>query len=180
MKHLSVLQQNQRRAGGRQMAPAHGPAQMREAHAQSRGRAGDSKPGRGDYASTPGSPGARASKYLCSAPAGAAGVSGTGATEFKTIGTLPATEAGWSDITDHYVKAFGVPPVGQRVFIRTRQLLNGWEDYFKETCADVPPQRSEPVKEVNQLDAGYTGVTPERLPGCKQVAGMLQACWKLV
>jgi hypothetical protein len=58
---------------------------------------------------------------------------------FKTIGTLPAAEGGWSDITDLYVKAFGVPPVGQRVFIRTRQLINGWQDEFKETWADVPP-----------------------------------------
>jgi hypothetical protein len=29
--------------------------------------------------------------------------------------------------------------MGQRVFIRTWQLINGWEDDFKETCADMPP-----------------------------------------
>ena len=58
---------------------------------------------------------------------------------FAIIGELPAAAVGWSDITDLYVKAFGVPPVGRRVFIRTRQLLNGWEDKFKETWADVPP-----------------------------------------
>jgi hypothetical protein len=58
---------------------------------------------------------------------------------FAIIGELPAAKGGWSDITDLYVKAFGVPPVGRRVFIRTRQLLNGWQDDFKETCADVPP-----------------------------------------
>jgi hypothetical protein len=52
---------------------------------------------------------------------------------------LPAAEGGWSDITDLYRKAFGVPRVGQRVFIRTRQILNGWQDEFKETWADVPP-----------------------------------------
>jgi len=62
---------------------------------------------------------------------------------FAVIGALPAAEGGWSDITDLYVKAFGVPPVGQRVFIRTRQLLNGWEDGFKQTCADVPPPEKQ-------------------------------------
>ena len=59
--------------------------------------------------------------------------------KFSIIGELPEPARGWSEITDLCVKAFGVPPVGQRVFIRTRQLLNGWEDSFKETCADVPP-----------------------------------------
>jgi len=63
--------------------------------------------------------------------------------KFAIIGELPAATRGWSDITDLYVKAFGVPPVGQRVFIRTRQLLNGWEDDFKETCADVPPPEQQ-------------------------------------
>jgi hypothetical protein len=59
--------------------------------------------------------------------------------KFAIICELPAAVRGWSYITDDYVKAFGVPPVGSRVFIRTRQLLNGWQDGFKETCADVPP-----------------------------------------
>jgi hypothetical protein len=59
--------------------------------------------------------------------------------KFATIGELPPAKRGWADITALYVKAFGVPPVGHRVFIRTRQLINGWEDDFKETFADVPP-----------------------------------------
>jgi hypothetical protein len=58
---------------------------------------------------------------------------------FAIICELPKAVRGWCDITDDYVKAFGVPPVGSRVFIRTRQLANGWQDKFKETCADVPP-----------------------------------------
>ena len=62
---------------------------------------------------------------------------------FTVIGPLPAAEGGWSDITDLYVKVFGVPRVGQRVFIRTRQLLNGWQDEFKETHADVPPPEKQ-------------------------------------
>ena len=57
---------------------------------------------------------------------------------YSTIGLLPAPVRGWCDITELYVKRFGVPPVGTRVFIRTRQLINGWEDDFKNTDAVVP------------------------------------------
>ena len=63
--------------------------------------------------------------------------------KFAIIGALPAAKHGWSDITALYVNKFGVPQVGQRVFIRTRQLINGWEDDFKETCADVPPPEKQ-------------------------------------
>jgi hypothetical protein len=59
--------------------------------------------------------------------------------KYAILGLLPKAERGWSDITELYVKKFGKPPVGWRVFIRTRQMVNGWEDDFKETCADVPP-----------------------------------------
>jgi hypothetical protein len=57
---------------------------------------------------------------------------------YSTIGLLPAAVRGWSDITELYVKRFGVPPAGSRVFIRTRQLINGWQDDFKDTNAVVP------------------------------------------
>jgi len=57
---------------------------------------------------------------------------------YSILGLLPAPVRGWSDITALYVKKFGVPPVGSRVFIRTRQLINGWEDEFKNTDAVVP------------------------------------------
>ena len=57
---------------------------------------------------------------------------------YSTIGLLPASVRGWCYITDLYVKRFGVPPAGTRVFIRTRQLINGWEDDFKHTDAVVP------------------------------------------
>jgi hypothetical protein len=57
---------------------------------------------------------------------------------YSTIGLLPAPVRGWCDITELYVKRFGVPPAGTRVFIRTRQLINGWEDDFKNTDAVVP------------------------------------------
>jgi hypothetical protein len=45
---------------------------------------------------------------------------------------------GFSDITGLYVKRCGVPPFDSRVFIRTRQLISGCEDDFKDTDAVVP------------------------------------------
>ena len=54
------------------------------------------------------------------------------------LGFLPAPVGGWSDITDLYVRRYGVPPVGKAVFIRTRQHINGWNDLFKQTSAIVP------------------------------------------
>ena len=56
---------------------------------------------------------------------------------FTLLGALPASAAGMSDITDLYVAKYGVPPVGTRVFIRTRQTANGWEDLQKDTNAVV-------------------------------------------
>ena len=43
-----------------------------------------------------------------------------------------------SDITDLYVARFGVPPAGTKVFIRTQQHINGWDDLPKQTSAVVP------------------------------------------
>jgi hypothetical protein len=57
---------------------------------------------------------------------------------FSIIGVLHAPKRGRYDITEFFVKRFGVPPVGTRVFIRTRQLLNGWEDDFKDVHSRVP------------------------------------------
>ena len=62
----------------------------------------------------------------------------TFAKHFTVLGPLPAAEAGYSNITKLYVDRYGVPPVGTRVFIRTRQLLNGWEDDPQQTTAIVP------------------------------------------
>ena len=57
---------------------------------------------------------------------------------FTILGLLPAPVRGLSDITDLYVKVFGKPPVGSRVFIRTRQVIDGWEDEPIQTTAIVP------------------------------------------
>ena len=57
---------------------------------------------------------------------------------YAIIGLLPPALDGLSDITDLYVKAFGKPPVSSRVFIRTRQVIDGWEDDPVQTTAIVP------------------------------------------
>ena len=54
------------------------------------------------------------------------------------IGPLPAPERGMSDITRQYVRKHGKPKAGQRVFIRTKQYLDGGHDEFLETSAVVP------------------------------------------
>ena len=57
---------------------------------------------------------------------------------FTILGLLPAASAGASEITDMYVKKYGIPREGSRVFIRTNQEIDGWEDAFKQTSAVVP------------------------------------------
>jgi hypothetical protein len=60
------------------------------------------------------------------------------ASHFVILGFLPAPKAGFSSIRKLYVDRFGVPPVGKRIFIRTRQQIDGWEDWPKQTTAIVP------------------------------------------
>ena len=55
------------------------------------------------------------------------------------LGRLPSPVNGWCDITGLYVKKFGQPPSGTRVFIWTRQVVNGRKDALKQTHASVPP-----------------------------------------
>jgi hypothetical protein len=62
----------------------------------------------------------------------------TFAKHFAILGRLPAPEAGFSIITQLFVDRYGVPRPGMRVFIRTRQVVNGWEDLPIQTTAIVP------------------------------------------
>jgi hypothetical protein len=57
---------------------------------------------------------------------------------FKILGTLPAPERGMSEITDLYVGKCGVPRPGTKVFIRTFQLIDGWESPPAQYSALVP------------------------------------------
>ena len=62
------------------------------------------------------------------------------------LGPLPAPLGRLSEITSLYVKRDGVPPVGKRVFIRTRPQNDGPRDRFLEVHAVVPARdaRSTP------------------------------------
>ncbi len=57
---------------------------------------------------------------------------------FTLLGALPAPVSSFSDITELYVAKYGVPPPGSRVFIRTLQVIDGWQDEPKDTTAVVP------------------------------------------
>jgi hypothetical protein len=61
---------------------------------------------------------------------------------FAYLGLLPPAEAGFSDITQSYVNKFGPPPPYTRLFIRTTQMDQGWQDRPKQTTAIVPPPAS--------------------------------------
>jgi hypothetical protein len=60
------------------------------------------------------------------------------AKHFTILCVLPAAEAGYSNIMDLFVARYGQPVAGTRIFIRTRQVLNGWVDGPKQTTAIVP------------------------------------------
>jgi hypothetical protein len=68
----------------------------------------------------------------------------TSTTPYSILGLLPRPVGGVSTITRLYKEKFGLPSPGQRVFIRTRQLIEGWEDAPKETNALVPRQAAMP------------------------------------
>jgi len=61
--------------------------------------------------------------------------------DFYYLGLLPAPKGGVSDITELYVKKFGNPPPGSRVFIQTRQQVDGQQDLPVQTDALVPGRR---------------------------------------
>jgi hypothetical protein len=58
--------------------------------------------------------------------------------DFTILGLLPAGSAGAREITDMYVKKCGIPRTGSRIFIRTNQEIDGWEDGFVQITAVVP------------------------------------------
>lgn len=58
------------------------------------------------------------------------------------LGPLPAPDGRLSEITSLYVKRHGVPPVGKRVFVRTRPQNDGPRDCFLELHALVPTRQA--------------------------------------
>jgi hypothetical protein len=57
---------------------------------------------------------------------------------FNILGFLPSPANGVSDITELYVARYGPIPADSRVFIRTYQHIDGWEDLPKQTSVIVP------------------------------------------
>jgi hypothetical protein len=54
------------------------------------------------------------------------------------LGRLSASAADCSHITKPYVDRYGEPPPGTRIFIRRRQVRDGWVDFPIQTAAIVP------------------------------------------
>ena len=73
---------------------------------------------------------------VCGAAPCSAGKSS--ALHYNILGFLPDPAGGMSDITDLYVARYGPIPAGSRIFIRTYQHIDGWEDLPKQTSAIVP------------------------------------------
>ena len=57
---------------------------------------------------------------------------------FTILGLLPDPDRGWSDIAELYLPKYPVLPAGNRVFIRTVQQIDGWQDLPKQTSAIIP------------------------------------------
>ena len=54
------------------------------------------------------------------------------------LGRLPVPEAEYSSIRKLYVDRYGEPAPGTRIFIRTRQVRDGWGDFPIQTTVIVP------------------------------------------
>ena len=58
---------------------------------------------------------------------------------YPFLGVLPEEAGETADINALYAARFGVPPAGKRVFIRTVQQINGWQDRPQTFSARVSP-----------------------------------------
>jgi hypothetical protein len=65
--------------------------------------------------------------------------------DFRFLCLLPAPEAGASEFTWQYVKKFGSPRAGQRIFVRTWQQIDGWRDSLPTQTTAVVPGKAAPA-----------------------------------
>lgn len=56
---------------------------------------------------------------------------------FPFLGFLPAPVDGWCDLTELFVRRYGIPALGRAIFIRTRQHINGWTDLPKQVSTRI-------------------------------------------
>ncbi len=59
-------------------------------------------------------------------------------TNYRVIGTCPAAVAGSADITALYTAKFGAPASGQKVFVRCRLMVNGFQGVPNAFSGIVP------------------------------------------
>ena len=65
-----------------------------------------------------------------------AGISST--SDYRILGILPAPAQGACNITAMYVARFGIPLVTAKVFVKTNQVISGYEDLGRGCSAIVP------------------------------------------
>jgi hypothetical protein len=58
--------------------------------------------------------------------------------EFYYLGELPEIAGGKANITALYTAKFGAPAAGQKVFVRSKQMLEGYEDLPHQWSGIVP------------------------------------------
>jgi len=58
--------------------------------------------------------------------------------DYYYLGVLPAVVGGRADITALYTAKFGVPAAGQKVFVRSKQVLDGYNDQPHQWSGIVP------------------------------------------
>ena len=57
---------------------------------------------------------------------------------YSILGLLPDPEGGLCGTTELFLAKFHLLPVGQRIFIRTVQQINGWRDLPQTISARIP------------------------------------------
>jgi len=63
--------------------------------------------------------------------------------DYRVLGLLPTPVEGANNFRRLYVRRFGVPPAGMKVFLRVREQTNGWRGAPWEGSAVVPPRDAE-------------------------------------
>ena len=58
--------------------------------------------------------------------------------DFRILGMCPTPAQGSSDITSLYTARYGAPAVGTKVYVRVKQLVDGWESIGRSFWAIVP------------------------------------------
>jgi hypothetical protein len=69
--------------------------------------------------------------------------------DYRVLGLLQTPVEGANNFRRLYVKRFGVPPVGKRVFVRVRQQTNGWRASRGKAARLSPRGRADRGAEAN-------------------------------